>query len=210
MLIPSSAAGPKPLFTILCQRRSPARFLKARGQRIETALTKRREWYRERGLLSFDEAEELRRLEQDEVGYHRLDDLVGFAEIYWDGGSRIKVNLWLKVDLRAKWGRFPEGKARSSRRTYHLRIMAADAGRFRFRGASCADKRRAVHQALGYLEKKAEELRFFVDLSAERLLAEHLDFDGLFRRPDPREIGEDEAQSIDQAIEFALDREDER
>lgn len=170
------------IFTVLCQRRSPKRFHSARGKRVEQAYADRMMWFAQRPFLRFDKDAERRRIEQDEGGFHRLDDLIGFAEVYWDGGSRFMVDVWCKFDRRTKWGRFPDGQPLSPKSTYHLKVPGAEGGDFPLHNSTLEEKRQALHGALDWIERFAKAERFFVDVTPERKLANCLDLNAICDR----------------------------
>jgi len=81
----------KLVFTILLHRHSPEEFLKIREQRFE------RMYLKTHGLR--------RHREEFDASYpaiHRYNDIAGYAELYWDGGTRILAELFVQGDRRRK------------------------------------------------------------------------------------------------------------
>ena len=179
--------GKLTIFTVLCQRRSPEHFKFLREQKIERRLQELRNWVDDGSLRGFDETAERRHLESREWRYHRLDDLVGFAEIYWDHGHRFQVNWWFQPDGRTKWGRIRDDRVSGGKRRFYSNGAGIEVAGFRSRGSTIQEKRKALHRALDYVEERSRALGFYVDLRCEKTITDHLDLDRLCGQTDMAE-----------------------
>jgi hypothetical protein len=97
---------------------------------------------------------------------HRFNDLVGFAEVYWDCGTRIMVDYYFRRGRTRYYG-----VARSM--VEIARIHPTD---------SAESKRQAILRALEDVQKTASEASYFVDTSPERAIVQTLDVDAFFAK----------------------------
>jgi hypothetical protein len=117
---------------------------------------------------------------------NRYNNLVGFAEVYWDLGTRIDINYYFLGNRNTTPGkRLANGRKAAgdkyglNPRCYYLYSDGVDAGYIPRRG-SASEKRNGINQALDHVERTAEEIRCYVDLSHERKMVEYLDVDRFF------------------------------
>src|SRR5436305_1720971 len=95
--------GSKLIVTVLIHAHSPQTFAEARERELcrlyTTAAT--RERYREH-------------YDVFRSPVHRYNDVAGYAEVYWDAGTRILLDFFFKGDMRTTFGKaiakhYPEG-----------------------------------------------------------------------------------------------------
>jgi hypothetical protein len=115
---------------------------------------------------------------------HRYNDIAGFAEVYWDGGTRILVDYYFLGDQRTKYGqavakRWPY---MTSGNKYYMWQHMASGGSF-IAGDTALKKRRALHEALDAVSAQAKQFGCYVDLTTEQEIANCIDVNKLLVRP---------------------------
>lgn len=164
--------GSKLIFTVLLHRHSPGQFSARRQRRFESIYRNpdRRERYREVFDTSYP-------------ANHRYNDIAGYAEIYWDAGTRILVEIFFRGDGRTRFGRAvsvgPRPKLFSANRFYPLYVLYKEAGQFSDASCGRGFKRQAIKDGLEHVQTVAISMGCFVDLTHEKLVLDALDIDRL-------------------------------
>jgi hypothetical protein len=113
--------GSKLIFTVFLHRHSPRQFSKLREQRIERTYANPD--LRERYRGEFDTSD---------PAVHRYNDIAGYGEVYWDGGTRILVEIFFRGDRRRKSGQAVAAGRRpqivSASSFYPLYVQGVEAG----------------------------------------------------------------------------------
>lgn len=164
--------GSKLVFTVLLHRHPPGQYSRLRQRKLERIYPNpdRRERYREEFNTSYP-------------ANHRYNDIAGYAEIYWDAGTRILVEIFFRGDRTTKFGKAvsagPRPELFSANRFYPLYEVYEEAGQFS--DASCGGgfKRQAIEDGLEHVRTVATGMGCFVDLTHEKLLLDALDIDRL-------------------------------
>lgn len=167
--------GSKLVFTILIHRRSPGRFQQDWERQFRRHYPHRRE-----------EAVERRNRERFASAYppiHRYNDIAGFAEIYWDAGTSLQINLYFRGDRRTRYGRSiaQNRDGTVSARNYYLYDHRIQGGFVPPRRSDILD-RQAFLDAFREVRRIANRLRCFVDLRHEEAILGCFDFRALFHR----------------------------
>jgi len=167
----------KLIFTILMQHRSPEEFAAVEQAAEENYI---RNVYRDEPRDAELEEQARRRFRSSRPILHRFNDLVGFAEVYWDRGARIMVDYFFRGDGRTRYGQTIQswvGGEVSAQRFYAYAPMVEVAT---VHGDDAETKRRSILRALDHVEATAREILCFVDTSCERVLVQTLDVDTFF------------------------------
>jgi hypothetical protein len=164
----------KLVFTILVYRHSPEEFSKLRERRFKSMYTKTHGAGRHRD--EFDASH---------PAIHRYNDIAGFAELYWDGGTRILAELFLQGDRRRKYGKAVAAGRRpetvSPDRFYPLYALYVEAsGISHPQRSSEADRRLALQESLQFVREEATKLGCYVDLKHEEVILDATDVQRLF------------------------------
>ncbi len=117
---------------------------------------------------------------------HRYNDIAGFAEVYWDGGTRILVDCWVRGNGRTRYGQRVQAtrpQNRLSRTQFYLYVSMGNGGMFADLPGE-DDQKQAVLDALDAVERIVKDLKCYVDLSEERRLVKHVDFTA-YLQPEP-------------------------
>lgn len=111
---------------------------------------------------------------------HRYNGIAGLAgvywDVYWDGGTRILVEVFFRGDRSKAFGRAVAYGRPAVRSTqfYPLYVKPISAGEFPH--SSCREefKREAIMDGLKHIERTVADLGAFVDLTAEKALLDAL------------------------------------
>ncbi len=117
---------------------------------------------------------------------HRYNDIAGFAEGYWDGGTRILVDCWVRGNGRTRYGQRVQAtrpQNRLYRNQFYLYVSMGNGGMFADLPGE-EDRKQAVLDALDAVERIVKDLKCYVDLSEERRLVRHIDFTA-YLQPEP-------------------------
>lgn len=161
----------KPIFTVLFHRHSPAVFNRRWEKRSRATIPP----------TGLEEASE-RLYYGLNPKVHRYNDIAGFAEIYWDLGTRILANYYFRGDRRTKYGRQignQLGVPVSGKHYYLLYNMVEEAS---FVSASVSEKRNALLAALQRVKETGKRLGCFVDLRTEISIAKCLNVEKYMSR----------------------------
>ena len=151
---------------------SPEQFLQIRERRFRRQLrtAAMQERYRDEFAASYPPT-------------HRYNDIAGFAELYWDGGTRILVvyhfrglrNRGFGDAVKAHWG-----ESITPRGFYRLPYIEVGG----IPNPKCDEgaKREAIVEALEQIRTAGEEWGFFLDATHEKALLQSLNIDLFFRR----------------------------
>jgi hypothetical protein len=117
---------------------------------------------------------------------HRYNDIAGFAELYWDGGTRILVDYFFRGDRSRKFGKqvarsWPEDGARISPGKFYLFALGVESGGIPHETCDANLKRKAILEALREIRIRATDLCCFVDLTHEHELLQAIDINLLFQ-----------------------------
>lgn len=160
----------KLIFTILIQHRPPEEF-----SRIEKAIGEK--------YVSDVQDPELkeqarRRFRSSRPILHRFNDLVGFAEVYWDRGTRIMVDYYFRGDGRTRYGHriLSRGRSNMSREWFYPYPFMIQVSAIH-RGDDAKARRQAILRALDHVEETAREVLCFANTSHERAIVQALDVD---------------------------------
>jgi len=155
------------LFTLLLNLHSPKRFRSNWERRFLRSYSSSllRERYRDEFLVSHPTS-------------HRYNDIAGFAELYWDGGTRILVQYYLRGLKRRKftdtvtahWGSNVFGSGFYS-------IPYCEVGGVPHRTCSGDLKRRAILDAMERVQSTADDWGCYLELTNEKRLLNALDID---------------------------------
>jgi len=103
---------------------------------------------------------------------HRYNDIAGIQAVYWDGGTRILVEICFRGDRSKAFGKAVAHGRPTVRSTqfYPLYVQRISAGEFPH--SSCQEKlkREAIMDGLKHIERTVADLGAFVDLTAEKAL----------------------------------------
>jgi hypothetical protein len=159
----------KLIFTILLQRHSPERF--------ERDWQKAQDRFREPGSKGW--------YAQQNPRIHRYNDLAGFAEVYWDRGTRVDVDYFFLADRRTRFGkgltqRYGERPLTFNSKKFYAYALGVDSGYVPRRGSAPHQKRKALFDALDSVQEMSSRLGCFVDLTPERQIVEDIDVNLLF------------------------------
>ena len=168
--------GSKLLFTILLHRHSPSAF---------DQLWERR--YQKECPPNLTDEEKERRLIRHQTAdprIHKYNDIAGFAEVYWDSGSRMLIDYYFIGDRRTRYGRtvWASQAGFTSAHKFYLHSASVNSGSFFLGEDDVEKKRNAVFEALDALERKAKQLNCYVDTTAEREITRCLDVSKFFMR----------------------------
>ena len=112
---------------------------------------------------------------------HLLNDLVGVAEMFWDGGRRILADFYFRADSRRKFGRLLKSRssARLNPRRFCMLCHAVEIGGLPLYSTE-TERRKDLLDALHRVEAEAADLGCHADTSVEQHLVQHLDLAALF------------------------------
>jgi hypothetical protein len=167
----------KLLFTILIQHHSPEDFKKTE------MATEDRE-FKDYGAGVKDaelEGQARSRYRSSRPILHRFNDLVGFAEVYWDRGTRIMVDCYFRGDRRTRYGERIQSRSTGgvSREWFYAYAPMTEMARIH-PGDDVEARRQAILRALDYVEETAQEVLCFADTSPECAIVQALDVDSFF------------------------------
>jgi hypothetical protein len=162
----------KTIFTVFLHRHSPKQFTELRQKQFERECSTvgSRERYSDEHNCSSN---------------HRYNDIAGFAEVYWDGGTRILIELFFRGDRRTRYGRtVTAGMSRArvkNSRFYSFYPTYAEAGGIPHpQWSDEQEKRQAIMDALEFVRRIATENGCFVDISREQVLLAVIDINRLY------------------------------
>jgi len=137
--------------------------------------------------------EELRKKYQEEFNVQHppthYNDIAGFAEVYWDGGTRIMLQFFFLGNRRTKFGMAVSAGLESAgvrpelvsaRQFYPLYVQPIEASGIP--NVACCEevKRQAIIDALDKVAKTAAGMKCYVNLTHERTVLNALTLDRLF------------------------------
>lgn len=165
--------GSKLIFTVLLHRHSPERFQELRLRRLNSMYSspRTRERYRDEFDSQFSPI-------------YRYNDVAGYAEIYWDAGTRVLIDLFFRGDLRTKYGKAVACGRRGqiSASQFYLYLHCLEAGGIPHLSCSEALKREAIIDGLQRVRAVAADMGCVIDLTHEETLLSAIDVRYLFSR----------------------------
>ena len=162
--------GSKLIVRLLLHLHSPDRFRQMWERRFQHSYStaEMRELYREEFIASHPTT-------------HRYNDIAGFAEVYWDGGTRILVDYYFRGLKRRGFGDVVKahwGDRIASSGFY--RIPYIEIGGVPSRECGETTIREAIVEALEKVRTTGQDWNFFVDLTHELMLLQAIDVGWLF------------------------------
>jgi hypothetical protein len=169
----------KLIFTVILHRHSPKAFDRKWEQSFKQSISSASSY-----LTQKDEDRMRNCFSASSPRIHRYNDIAGFAEIYWDGGTRILADYYFLGDQRTKYGqavakRWPY---KTSGNKYYTWQHMAGGGSF-IAGDNALKKRKALQEALDAVSAQAKKFGCYVDLTTEREIANCIDVNKLLVRP---------------------------
>ena len=166
----------KLIFTVILHRHSPTKFDRQWEQTFKRSISPDLTPETEDRMRNF--------YSTSNPKIYRYNDIAGFAEIYWDGGTRILVDYYFLGDRRTKYGQAVAKlwPSKTSGNKYYMWQCMASGGSF-IDGDNALKKRTALYEALDAVSAQVKKFGCYVDLTTEREIANCIDVKKLLVRP---------------------------
>lgn len=171
--------GDRPLFTIMVTHRSEGDFYDRYEAQRERAAAEMSANPNEDDWFSFPYARE-------HPAAFPFNDLYGFFEVLWDGGTRILTESYFRGDARRKAGQRLKRIHGASLKAsgFHLYQHRHDLAWLR-PGATRADIQASVEMALREVRRLADELGGIAHMAEAHAILPHVDWDRVLRAQIP-------------------------